>query len=70
MRDIPLVMPTMSMTMTEGIMVAWHKAEGDPVRAGDVVCEVTTDKVDLEALVPVRGTASWTAVLLRAFAAA
>jgi pyruvate dehydrogenase E2 component (dihydrolipoyllysine-residue acetyltransferase) len=48
MKETPLVMPKLSMTMTEGVLVAWHKAEGDEVRAGDVICEVMTDKVDME----------------------
>ncbi len=55
MREIPLVMPKMSMTMTEGILVAWHKEVGEAVRSGDVVCEVTTDKVDMEVEAPVEG---------------
>ncbi|GLY70626.1 dihydrolipoamide acetyltransferase family protein [Amycolatopsis taiwanensis] len=56
MKQTPLVMPKMSMTMTEGVMVTWHKAEGDEIRAGDVVCEVTTDKVDMEVEATVEGT--------------
>ncbi|WP_020671458.1 dihydrolipoamide acetyltransferase family protein [Amycolatopsis nigrescens] len=54
--EVALVMPKMSMTMTEGTFVAWHKAEGDQVRAGEVVCEVTTDKVDMEVEATVDGT--------------
>ncbi len=44
-------MPKMSDTMTEGTIVAWHKKEGDAVKAGDVLAEVETDKatMDLEA---------------------
>ncbi len=44
-------MPKMSDTMTEGTLVAWHKKEGDTVKAGDVLAEVETDKatMDLEA---------------------
>ncbi|WP_265579762.1 dihydrolipoamide acetyltransferase family protein [Streptomyces spongiae] len=48
-------MPKMSMTMAEGTFLTWHKAEGDEVRAGDVVCEVMTDKVDMEVESPVDG---------------
>ncbi|MDX2602643.1 2-oxo acid dehydrogenase subunit E2 [Streptomyces caniscabiei] len=55
MAEIPLVMPKMSMTMEEGTFLTWHKAEGDEVRAGDVVCEVATDKVDMEVESPVDG---------------
>ncbi|MDQ0382471.1 dihydrolipoamide acetyltransferase family protein [Amycolatopsis thermophila] len=56
MKESPLVMPKMSMTMTEGTLVTWHKAEGDEVRAGEVVCEVTTDKVDMEVEATTDGT--------------
>ncbi|HEX6355942.1 dihydrolipoamide acetyltransferase family protein [Actinophytocola sp.] len=54
--EIPLVMPKMSMTMTEGVFLTWHRAEGDRVEAGDVVCEVATDKVDMEVEATVAGT--------------
>ncbi|MFL6075646.1 MAG: dihydrolipoamide acetyltransferase family protein [Mycobacteriales bacterium] len=56
MREVPLVMPKMSMTMVEGSVLTWHKSEGEPVRAGEVVCEVMTDKVDMEVESPVDGT--------------
>ena len=49
-------MPKMSMTMTEGTLVSWHRAEGETVSAGDVICEVTTDKVDMDVESPVDGT--------------
>ncbi|MGU3432631.1 2-oxo acid dehydrogenase subunit E2 [Actinomycetes bacterium M1A6_2h] len=56
MRDVPLVMPKMSMTMTEGTFIVWHKKEGDAIKNGDVVCEVASDKVDMEVESPVDGT--------------
>ncbi len=37
-------MPSLSPTMTEGTIVKWLKKEGDKIRAGDVLCEVQTDK--------------------------
>ncbi len=37
-------MPSLSPTMTEGTIVKWCKAEGEKVSAGDVLCEVQTDK--------------------------
>lgn len=37
-------MPSLSPTMTEGTIVKWMKNEGDAVSAGDVVCEIQTDK--------------------------
>ena len=58
MAEMPLTMPKMSMTMEEGIMVAWFKSAGDTVAAGEPVCEVTTDKVEMEVESPVDGTLS------------
>ena len=38
-------MPSLSPTMSEGQIVQWSKKEGEEVSAGDVVCEIQTDKV-------------------------
>ncbi len=37
-------MPSLSPTMTEGTIVKWLKQEGEEVAAGDVLCEIQTDK--------------------------
>lgn len=60
MPQVAIVMPKMSMTMTEGELLVWHVKVGDVITAGDVVCEVATDKVDME----VEATASGTVVSL------
>ncbi len=41
-------MPRMSDTMTEGVIVEWHKKVGDKVKSGDVLAEVETDKATME----------------------
>ncbi|MEY4877168.1 MAG: Dihydrolipoyllysine-residue acetyltransferase, complex component [Bacteroidota bacterium] len=41
-------MPRMSDTMTEGVIVAWHKKIGDKVKSGDLLAEVETDKATME----------------------
>lgn len=41
-------MPKMSDTMTEGVIVAWHKKVGDTVKPGDVLAEIETDKAVME----------------------
>jgi pyruvate dehydrogenase E2 component (dihydrolipoamide acetyltransferase) len=56
MREIEVPMPKLSMTMEEGELVAWVKKEGDQVRAGDVICEVNSDKVEMEVESPADGT--------------
>ena len=38
-------MPSLSPTMSEGQIVQWSKKEGEEVNAGDVICEIQTDKV-------------------------
>ncbi|KAG6957860.1 hypothetical protein JG688_00010774 [Phytophthora aleatoria] len=44
-------LPALSPTMEVGTIAKWNKQEGDQISAGDVVCEVETDKavVDYEA---------------------
>ncbi len=41
-------MPRMSDTMTEGVIVDWHKKVGDAVKTGDLLAEVETDKATME----------------------
>ena len=41
-------MPRLSDTMEEGNIVAWLKKEGDPVKTGDILAEVETDKATME----------------------
>ena len=37
-------MPSLSPTMAEGQIVKWLKAEGEAVCAGDILCDIQTDK--------------------------
>jgi len=41
-------MPKLSDTMTVGTLVKWLKKEGDPVKSGDMLAEVETDKATME----------------------
>lgn len=43
-----VVLGKLSPTMEEGTIVKWLKSEGDPVRVGDVVAEIETDKANME----------------------
>lgn len=43
-----ILMPALSPTMTEGNLVKWHKAEGDVIKAGQVLAEIETDKATME----------------------
>jgi 2-oxoglutarate decarboxylase len=52
---VQISMPEMGESVTEGIVLEWHVAEGDSVSEGDTVVEVSTDKVDAEVPAPVDG---------------
>lgn len=40
-----ILMPQMGLTMEEGTVSAWLKKEGDAIKVGDEVLEITTDKL-------------------------
>ncbi|HUJ79397.1 MAG TPA: dihydrolipoamide acetyltransferase family protein [Nitrospiria bacterium] len=46
-----VIMPKLTDTMTEGVVIKWHKREGDRIESGDALAEIETDKavMDLEA---------------------
>lgn len=41
-------MPALSPTMTTGNIGAFHKKVGDSVQSGDVLCEIETDKAQMD----------------------
>ena len=43
-----LVMPKLGLTMTEGNIANWRKAEGDSVALGEIIFDVETDKITKE----------------------
>jgi 2-oxoglutarate dehydrogenase E2 component (dihydrolipoamide succinyltransferase) len=45
----------MGISVAEGTLIEWHKRPGDWVDADEVICEVTTDKVDVEIPAPSSG---------------
>ncbi len=46
--SIPIEMPKLSDTMTQGTLLRWRKKVGDKVASGDVLAEVETDKATME----------------------
>ena len=46
--SINVLMPALSPTMEQGKLAKWLKNEGDPVKAGDVIAEIETDKATME----------------------
>ncbi|WP_418153036.1 dihydrolipoamide acetyltransferase family protein [Actinoalloteichus caeruleus] len=45
---IDILMPRLSDTMEEGVIVAWRKKPGEAVEIGDVLVEIETDKATME----------------------
>jgi pyruvate dehydrogenase E2 component (dihydrolipoamide acetyltransferase) len=43
-----ILMPRLSDTMTEGVIASWHKKIGEPVKKGDLLAEIETDKATME----------------------
>ncbi len=43
-----ILMPALSPTMEKGNLAKWLKKEGDPVKSGDVLAEIETDKATME----------------------
>src|SRR6202022_4044095 len=50
-----VTLPEMGESVTEGTVAKWLKQPGDPVREGEALVEVTTDKVDAEVPAPASG---------------
>jgi pyruvate dehydrogenase E2 component (dihydrolipoamide acetyltransferase) len=45
---VNILMPALSPTMEKGNLAKWLKKEGDPVKTGDVIAEIETDKATME----------------------
>jgi pyruvate dehydrogenase E2 component (dihydrolipoamide acetyltransferase) len=50
-----IIMPQGGQDITEGRVLRWHKAEGDPVSKDEVICEVETEKAVFEVKSPIDG---------------
>jgi 2-oxoglutarate dehydrogenase dihydrolipoamide succinyltransferase (E2 component) len=48
-------MPQMGVSVAEGTIVEWRKRPGDWVEADEPICDVTTDKIDVEIPSPASG---------------
>ncbi len=53
-----VIMPRFGMTQEEATIVQWIKSDGERVEKGDPICEVTTDKVNMEVEAPQDGILS------------
>jgi pyruvate/2-oxoglutarate dehydrogenase complex dihydrolipoamide acyltransferase (E2) component len=52
---IQVLMPQMGVSVAEGTIVEWRKRPGDWVNSDEALCDVTTDKVDVEIPAPADG---------------
>ncbi len=51
-----VILPKLGNTVETCLIVGWHKAIGDTISEGDIVCQVETDKATLEVESTVAGT--------------
>jgi 2-oxoglutarate dehydrogenase E2 component (dihydrolipoamide succinyltransferase) len=52
---VPINIPKLGVSMTEGTLVEWLVADGDSVHAGDVLYRLETDKVENDVESPADG---------------
>jgi len=52
---VDVTMPQMGTSMSEGTIVAWLKSVGDSVELEEMICEISTDKIDTECPSPAAG---------------
>src|SRR3954471_21569531 len=53
---IDVVMPQMGVSVSEGTVVEWKKAVGDRVERDEIICAISTDKIDTDVEAPGEGT--------------
>ena len=53
---VPVLMPRQGQSVETCLILSWKKKEGDSVAAGEVLCEVETDKASFEVEAPESGT--------------
>ena len=54
-RTVEIAMPQMGISVAEGTIVEWRVRPGDRVEADEPLCDVSTDKVDVEIPAPASG---------------
>lgn len=54
-KTVPINMPSLGVSMTEGTLVQWLANDGDVVAAGQLLYVVATDKVENEIPSPAAG---------------
>ncbi|HEY3189127.1 MAG TPA: dihydrolipoamide acetyltransferase family protein, partial [Solirubrobacteraceae bacterium] len=52
---VDVVMPQMGVSVSEGTVVEWRKHPGDWVEADEIICSISTDKIDTDVEAPATG---------------
>ncbi len=52
---VDVTMPQMGVSVAEGTVVEWRVGVGDPIKADQTICDISTDKIDTEVPSPVGG---------------
>jgi pyruvate/2-oxoglutarate dehydrogenase complex dihydrolipoamide acyltransferase (E2) component len=52
---VDVTMPQMGVSVAEGTVVQWRVEVGDRIRADETICEISTDKIDIDVPAPVDG---------------
>ncbi|MHB8691748.1 MAG: dihydrolipoamide acetyltransferase family protein [Solirubrobacteraceae bacterium] len=55
---VDVTMPQMGVSVVEGTIVGWPVSVGEPIAADAPICEISTDKIDVEVPSPVSGVVS------------
>ena len=55
---VDVTMPQMGVSVAEGTVVEWKKAVGDAVGRDEIICAISTDKIDTDVESPAAGTLS------------
>src|SRR6266581_4180260 len=53
--EVLVAMPQMGVSVAEGTVAVWHKRAGDWVQKDEVICEISTDKIDSDVPSPATG---------------
>jgi pyruvate/2-oxoglutarate dehydrogenase complex dihydrolipoamide acyltransferase (E2) component len=59
---VPINIPKLGVSMTEGTLIEWLVQDGDEVAAGQVLYRIETDKVENDVEAPVAGVVRITGV--------
>src|SRR5687767_9064343 len=52
---IQVEVPTLGESVTQAILISWHKNDGEQVAAGEPLCELETDKANVDVPSPSAG---------------